>query len=1224
MTILYIDKFEVGSDGVIDPTSYKFYNVELADSPYPTNEVQSQVTIQSLTDNTKCVRLQHVRHPNGMLTGPSLTLDYSITQTPFVTTYVGVNYAVSNNPNIESGTELTLQSPYNDDNASYSGKGVCILTFGELHVFVNPNMSLSVGLNGTPIITTAPNVISSSTFSYIELEYMNYNYTDNIKLFVNHRLTGSATSLTSHQTIKLGWVGLPPYQPLNPDEDDTLYQFYDDIYISNSLGNQIGRPGPVRIAKLPILDSTEANFDPINVDTNKQAVNKDVIDDSSYNSSPDIHNVGDFFSVDVTPIPEDSPIVAVQTVSRYKTTPDIQRDATSIVRYDGNQQRNALIPTDNVYTSTPNIIFSSPIGNPNSQPLDKLILGQHEFGYTIGKPYIPPVDTCDDCGGSDIGLPYGYKQVTTSFELCLNNIPYRNDSEGKSMILTKFVRTDGHYFYYFVGLSGEQIFQKKTHQGQLVYEYENIPNQSGQQFGHFSDLMVHDNTIIITHVKMDMDEMVVGYASFDMMDDDISTSLTFANYKPVSYFDTVQNPDNNFNLEVSCILVDGKVCFCSTNAIFVSSDMGAEYTRYDINLNELDIDMLNGREISINDYGYLDGERAVAIGYSHNYNDEHHKRDKIIIISIETGKLKVLDTPMIGITDGIFYGAIEYEGVITYWGNYGRNYQTKLFYSIDGVEYVVDDYLEVGNSAYDNIALPVIGTPINGVIFLTSRNLKEDNIRSIRYIDKLGRYRVTSGADSSIEGLGYIGTPIVNGSHITMPLISGVENGLDALTYTTLDIVINPGVECRGYKYSIADMLKPELIDNTSDYIRVLYRALPWRQPNGVWVYVMIYMVIETNDASNLLDSLTSMDVDVLDDTLTVIRSVNIVPDIRNTYMELASGDYVGQFITPNVSEVFNGCVYTMVQHTKIPNQQYTFELLKVDLMTMEYQFIEVNSTFTTIPRGTFDIRVPLDEDPDVLVVYFADRAYFVKRDGTIISSERHVDQWGNTLEVLLNFIDKSTVGVFSYGYNGPQLMSMYNFEGQLLSTTDINYLKSTYDIHLAVASYDELGRMIWVGSNSQYSSGKLKYVDNAVLYTLTDTVNISGDSRYFTHESYAFVAPVSGGASYSFEYGGYVPIIVTKGDVTECHYTINGQGLDPVETDNGIIQHSFTQFEPRVTKNGIRGVSAINRVYQNFDEPTTNPYSSYVVEHILPEQTNHIYHRVAQMGVIALIKENT
>lgn len=167
---------------------------------------------------------------------------------------------------------------------------------------VNSDWSLTIGS-----LTTSPNVLINSEFSYIEIKI---DYATGVfELWINNVSAGSGFLDFGVGDKILGFGNV-----FNSySSSDNSFQFFDDIYVLDDTGtthNQ--RLGPVRAVRVPFRSTTEANFTPFGAADNITAINKDNLITSTFNRSPASNNVGDYFNLDTSVLPTDRPIIAVQ------------------------------------------------------------------------------------------------------------------------------------------------------------------------------------------------------------------------------------------------------------------------------------------------------------------------------------------------------------------------------------------------------------------------------------------------------------------------------------------------------------------------------------------------------------------------------------------------------------------------------------------------------------------------------------------------------------------------------------------------------------------------------------------------------------------------------------------------------------------------------------------------------------------------------------------------
>lgn len=306
MALLYIDEFENGAAGV---------NVDA-------------VPNSSLFGMTVTVDKGHFRIVDGYLSGKTIRGSFDANRVSKLKLFestglenkivVGFAFAVSQNSDkTASGLSPIKTTIFGFDGVASS------------YLYLNPDWSLSIGE-----LTTQPNILSDSVFSYIEIEFN--QITGVFELWVNNLSVGTGSIILSGKKhVMLGRI-ISAY--------GAYHFFYDDIYIlddSGTIHNQ--RLGPVRAVRVPFNSTTGANFTPFGAADNITAINKDAPNTSTFNRSPAANNVGDYFKLDTSVLPSDRPIIAVQQSAMYRKT-DIGERALKLVAKEGADRKEHLLP----------------------------------------------------------------------------------------------------------------------------------------------------------------------------------------------------------------------------------------------------------------------------------------------------------------------------------------------------------------------------------------------------------------------------------------------------------------------------------------------------------------------------------------------------------------------------------------------------------------------------------------------------------------------------------------------------------------------------------------------------------------------------------------------------------------------------------------------------------------------------------------------------------------
>lgn len=300
MALLYIDEFENGAVGVnldSEPNRARF-DVPVSRS----NSANARVYAGTLSE--KAVRV----FPS--YNGINASCYFRPTRMVFDQKKIVVGFAF----------RFDRQTPNGSYMASFSGNESSRLV-------VNSDWSISIGN-----VRTEANVLVSNIFSYIEVE-IDYAAGE-FSLYINnlHIIDGTMT-FSGEKTVWLGCSGAV-----------NSYVYFDDIYILDDTGtthNQ--RLGPVRVVRVPFNATTEANFTPFGVADNISAINKNSPDDSTFNRSPAANNVGDYFKLDTSVLPEDMSVIAVQQSAMYRKT-DIGERTLKLVAKEGVDRKEHLLP----------------------------------------------------------------------------------------------------------------------------------------------------------------------------------------------------------------------------------------------------------------------------------------------------------------------------------------------------------------------------------------------------------------------------------------------------------------------------------------------------------------------------------------------------------------------------------------------------------------------------------------------------------------------------------------------------------------------------------------------------------------------------------------------------------------------------------------------------------------------------------------------------------------
>ena len=158
----------------------------------------------------------------------------------------------------------------------------------------------------------------------------------------------------------------------------------DDIYVLGGTdGSYADRLGPVRVRRLALDAEKSTEFSPENVGSNIAAVNKTDRSGSTFNRSPGENGKQDRFTVDVSELPDDKDIFAVQQLIYYRKTDIGDRGLKSIITDAGGINVDARTLPQNV------INFAGPglahliTQVPGGGTLDKESIADLEFGYEV-------------------------------------------------------------------------------------------------------------------------------------------------------------------------------------------------------------------------------------------------------------------------------------------------------------------------------------------------------------------------------------------------------------------------------------------------------------------------------------------------------------------------------------------------------------------------------------------------------------------------------------------------------------------------------------------------------------------------------------------------------------------------------------------------------------------------------------------------------------------------
>lgn len=272
---------------------------------------------------------------------------------------VGVSFGIS--------TGLTLETDGFHDFNNHS-----VIDFGyhqQTRLTVNNDMSLSMGT-----VRSDPNVLIRTAYNYIEVTF---NYTTyEFVVYVNDTLVLEGTSTA---------IGTNPFIQFGGEYPGIInrYTFYDNIYILDDTGDAPfnARLGPVKALPLLYNEVVENTFTPVGTENVLDIVNKINMDETTYLKSPS-QNTGDSYKLDTSTLTEDDDILAVSTITYYKT-PELGSSALDSTITDG----------INTITQTNGLHIGSFVGNkqmisetaPDGTTWDLTKLQNAEFGYKVAQ-----------------------------------------------------------------------------------------------------------------------------------------------------------------------------------------------------------------------------------------------------------------------------------------------------------------------------------------------------------------------------------------------------------------------------------------------------------------------------------------------------------------------------------------------------------------------------------------------------------------------------------------------------------------------------------------------------------------------------------------------------------------------------------------------------------------------------------------------------------------------
>jgi len=336
MALLFVDNFELGAVGVDLDSSP---NLEFFDMPVAKGRPRAYARVVAGTLSEKQVEVRP-------LDTISASCFFRITRLPIDQSKIVIGFSFRFTASTSNGGYI----------ATFSGSTSSRLV-------INSDWSISLG----DAITEA-NVLTSGVYSYIEIE-INY-VTGDFSLWINnlHIIDGTMT-FSGEKTVWLGHSGI------------NAYLYFDDFYILDDTGithNQ--RLGPVRAVRVPFNSTAEANFTPFGAADNITAINKDSPNDSTFNRSPANNNVGDYFKLDTSVLPEDRPIIAVQQSAMYRKT-DIGERALKLVAKEGVDRKEHPLPDRLVtFSGGPSQILETAA---DGSVWDLTNLANTDFGYEV-------------------------------------------------------------------------------------------------------------------------------------------------------------------------------------------------------------------------------------------------------------------------------------------------------------------------------------------------------------------------------------------------------------------------------------------------------------------------------------------------------------------------------------------------------------------------------------------------------------------------------------------------------------------------------------------------------------------------------------------------------------------------------------------------------------------------------------------------------------------------